>query len=663
MRTIRLSLYLLFFTLCNLITINNLTAQTAFAKAKDLKKIDETALYHNVVISVNKGKKVPKWIKSLKSSERRIITNTSLFFDAPLDSALNVNLVKPAEFIRIVDAQNPKDTATEDLIMFKMESDFEAVSEYSTTTGAIGTSGGGLASPSAIIDGTARFLVKRTKEELAIAFFDEFRKKIEKDTILPFLLPETHRLLRYQDYFQVPSMGKVWTTAFESDLHDVPLNLDKFLRTQCPQYMDSTALFVFSLGINCFAQVQEGVKVPTLLDNLSENFAFIDTRKNPTNRKIYNSFKFINLLSNELLTSKEGDYNFSWVSAQDFKALGAGGQRYFWSLFYAQYRDFFNKNIGKIKNTAQFNGSYRIVGEMIDTYVKLNGAISYPYVDNSAAAAAISTAQQVLRGTELMIRLDTLFTDDVDMKSLFYKRFLPAAESALSIMSHAEKHEYGAMSLQTVKAMEQILTPIYGKKAPEQLKTFFFYMNFMVDVMTAEDGISVEKIIGRYALPPQSYRLKRHSKFSLALNAFPGISGGFEGAQNIVNQSNKNIWGGAGGVTAPIGLSINKGKLGKNQDLSLSLFVPVIDIGAAFMYRWSEDAQGFPSDLRWSQVFSPGAYLVMGIPRMPITISAGGQLTPKLRDITNGTSVIQSNAVRLGVNVTVDIPFFNLYKR
>jgi hypothetical protein len=663
MRATHLRIHLLFFALCNLFIINNLTAQTAFAKAKDLKKIDETALYHNVVMSVNKGKKVPKWIKSLKTAERRIITNTALFFDAPLDSALNINLVKPAEFIRIVDAQNPKDTATEDVAMLRSEmfkAEAEAVTEYDAAVGMVGN---GLASPSAIIDGTARFLVKRTKEELAIAFFDEFRTKIEKDTILPFLLPETYRLLRYQDYFQAPSMGKIWTTAFESDLHDVPLNMDKFLRTQCPQYMDSTALFVFSLGMNCFAQVQEGVKVPTLLDNLSENFAFIDTRKNPTNRKIYNSFKFINLLSNELLTSKEGDYNFSWISAQDFKALGAAGQRYFWSLFYVQYRDFFNKNIGKIKNTAQFNGSYRIVGEMLDTYVKLNGAINYPYVDNSAAAAAISTAQQVLRGTELMIRLDTLFTDDVDMKSLFYKQFLPAAESALSIMSHAERHEYGIMSLQTVKAMEQILTPIYGKKAPEQLKVFFFYMNFMVDVMTAEDGISVEKIIGRYALPPQSYRLKRHSKFSLSLNAFPGMSGGFEGTQSIVNQTNTNIWGGAGGVTAPIGLSINKGKLGKNQDFSLSLFVPVIDIGAAFMYRWSEAAQGFPSDLRWSQVFSPGAYLVMGIPRMPITISGGGQLTPKLRDITNGTSVIHNNAIRLGVNVTVDIPFFNLYKK
>ena len=230
-------------------------------------------------------------------------------------------------------------------------------------------------------------------------------------------------------------------------------------------------------------------------------------------------------------------------------------------------------------------------------------------------------------------------------------------------MSHAEKHEYGVMSLQTVKAMEQILTPIYGKKAPEQLKTFFFYMNFMVDVITAEDGISVEKIIARYALPPQSYRLKRHSKFSLSLNAFPGMSGGFEMLQNPVNQTNTTTWGSVGGVTAPIGLAISKGKMGKKEDLSLSLFIPVIDIGAAFMYRWSDDAQGFPADLRWSQVFSPGAYFVMGIPRMPITIAAGGQLTPKLRDITNGTSVIHRNAARFGVNATVDVPFFNLYKK
>jgi hypothetical protein len=651
-------LQFIFLFLCNFFIINILKSQTIFTKAKDLKTIDQTDAYRNVVQSLNKGKKVPKWVSKLKAADRRILNNTALFFDTPLDSMLNINLVKPAEFMRIVDAQNPKDTATEDFTL--LDTDLFKVVEYDAVESRITTSRG-IASPSALIEGTARFLVKRTKQELEIAFFDEFRKKIEKDSVLPFILPETYRLLRYQDYFQVPSMGKVWTTAFQNDLRDVPLHLDKYIRTQCPQYLDTTALFVFSMGINCLGQLQEGTKVPILLDNLSADFAFVDARKNPANLKIYNSIKLLNLLSNELLTSKEGDAYFGWVSSQDFKALGASGQRYFWSLFYAQNRAFFDKNIGKIKDIAQFNGSYRIVGELLDTYTKLNGFINSTFVDDSAAAAALKVTEQLLRGTELAVRLDTLFNPTKKQdKSLFYKHFLPSAESALSVLGNAQKKQYGAMSLEMVKMMELILVPIYGKSAPQQLKTFFFYMNFMVDILTAPDGVTTERIIERYALPAQSYRLKRHSPFSISFNSFPGLSTGLE--RTLAATATKN-WGTTGGVTAPIGLSINKGKMGKNQDVSCSLFVPIVDIGAAFMYRWSEEASGFPESLRWSQVFSPGAYFIVGLPRMPITLAFGGQLTPKLRDIVAGAAVIQSNAFRIGVNATVDIPFFNFYRK
>jgi hypothetical protein len=634
---------------------------TAFVKAQDLKKIDQIDKYRKVVIAVNQWKKVPKWINTLKAAERKIIMNTSLFYESPFSPELNVNLVKPFEFMQIVDDKTPRDTTLEDLLLnAKIDfpvTDYDFSSELPSRTT-------GIASPSTIIDGTARFLVNRTKQELEIAFFDEFRKRIERDTLMPFLLPETHRLLRYQDYFQAPTMGSLWTTAFENDLNNMPLNMDKFLRLQCPQYYDSTALFVFSLGINCFGQLKEGIKVPTLLDNLTEDFAFIDNKQNLLNKKIYNTFKFLNILSNELIESKEGQSNFKWIERTAFKELGAAGQRYFWTLVYRQNMEFFDKNIGKMTNVKKFDGSYRVVGDFLDVYSKLNNAISLSTSEDSPSAAALAVTQQIIRGVELYARIDTLFNPDhKGSKMLFYDQFLPIAESSLSIMTHAQKKEYGAMSLQIVKSMEAILIPMYGKKAPERLKILFFYMNFMVDVITAEDGVKIEKIIARYALPSQSYRLKRNSNFSISINSFSGLSLGTEKTLAENNIAGVSKWGAIGGVTAPIGTALNWGKKGKNKESAYSLFVPIIDIGAAFSYRWSNSASGFPDDLRWSQVFSPGAYFVWGIPRTPITAVVGGQLTPKLRNINiTGTNVV-SNTIRFGVNLSVDIPFFNLYKR
>lgn len=646
--------------ICIIISFANSTnAQTAFEKAKDLKKIDQDDKYKKVVLAINQWKKVPKWFSKLKGSEKRIILHTANFFDTPFSKEVNINLVKPAEFIKIVDTAVPDTNFVEDLSLSALRGE---VSEYdfSTSSETIGASTG-LASPSAVIDGAARFLVNRTKQELEIAFFDEFRKRIERDTLLPFLLPETYRMLRYQDYFQVPSLGKTWTTAFEKDLNDVPLNMDLFLRAKCKPYFDTTALFVFSLGVNTFKQVKEGAKIPTLLDRLTEDFAFIDARANQTNRKIYNSFKFLNIISSELVTTKEGDANFKWIERTAFKELGTWGQRYFWLLVYRMNQDFFDKNVGKMTKVNQFDGTYRVIGELLDVFTKLNGAISFPILDDSPSAAAIVATEQIIKGVELFARLDTIFNpSNKANKEFIYGKFLPLAASSLSIMNHAQSKEYGAMSLQIVRTLEAALTPIYGQKAPNTLKTIFFYMNFMVDVITADNGVKIERIIERYALPPQSYRMKRHTPFSITLNSFSGIGGGFENVLDAKG-ANQKAWGAIGGVTAPIGPSLNWGKIGKLEESSLSLFIPVIDIGAAFAYRWSESATGFPADLRWSQVFSPGAYLIWGLPRMPISFAIGGQMTPKLRDITNNGVKLQSNAVRFGINASIDIPFFKLY--
>lgn len=644
--------------LFNALIFNIINAQTAFEKAKDLKKIDQDDKYKKVVLAINQWKKVPKWFSKLKAAEKRIILHTANFYDTPFSKEININLVKPAEFIRIVDAAIPDTTFVDDISLSVIRGE---VSEYDFVASEAISASTGLASPSVVIDGAARFLVKRTKQELEIAFFDEFRKRIEKDTLLFSLLPETYRMLRYQDYFQVPSLGKTWTTAFEKDLNDVPLNMDLFLRTKCREYYDTTALFVFSLGVNTFKQVKEGTKIPTLLDKLTEDFAFIDARKNQTNRKIYNSFKFLNIISSELVTTKEGEANFKWIERTAFKELGTWGQRYFWLLVYRMNQDFFDKNVGKMTKVNQFDGTYRVISELVDVYSRLNNAISIPILDDSPSAAAIVATEQIIKGVELFARLDTIFNpSNKGQKELIYNKFLPIASSSLSIMNHAQRKEYGAMSLQIVKTLEAALIPIYGKNAPKTLKTIFFYMNFMVDVITADDGVKIERIIERYALPPQSYRMKRHTPFSITLNSFSGVGGGFEKALAI-SDPNQKAWGAIGGVTAPIGPSLNWGKIGQSEESSLSLFIPVIDIGAAFAYRWSESAAGFPTDLRWSQVFSPGAYMIWGLPKMPITLAIGGQMTPKLRDITTNGAKLQSNAVRLGINANVDIPFFKLY--
>jgi len=174
----------------------------------------------------------------------------------------------------------------------------------------------------------------------------------------------------------------------------------------------------------------------------------------------------------------------------------------------------------------------------------------------------------------------------------------------------------------------------------------------MVDVLSADNAANIKGIIYKYAAPVGSYRVKRQSPFSTSLSAYPGLQTGYERVLN------SDKYGFVTGITAPIGPSLN---WGKNKH-SLSLFIPVIDIGAAFSYRWQNEAEGFPADIKWEQILSPGAYLAWGIPKAPIAILAGAQYTPKLRKVTEDGSDLQENALRFGLSATVDIPIFHFYR-
>src|SRR5204863_2622585 len=78
-----------------------------------------------------------------------------------------------------------------------------------------------------IADGLAKFLVKRTKEELSIAFFDRFKKIIDSAKDLKTLFPQTASLLdvigdevyNYQNYIQN------LREAFKEDIEALDKNL------------------------------------------------------------------------------------------------------------------------------------------------------------------------------------------------------------------------------------------------------------------------------------------------------------------------------------------------------------------------------------------------------------------------------------------------------
>lgn len=188
-------------------------------------------------------------------------------------------------------------------------------------------------------------------------------------------------------------------------------------------------------------------------------------------------------------------------------------------------------------------------------------------------------------------------------------------------------------------------------KSNHQLVKFIHFVN---DVAYSDSPEAYEKAIEAFVLPVGSSSLKEKTKQYYALNSFPGILGGIEKSKGF--SSAEFI-----GFTAPVGLYIQPWSSHKNK--TLGLFFPVIDIAAPVRLRLdgSNDTKTLP-DFEFSDIFSPGVYLVFGFGKSPFAINLGFQYGPKLRDIpTEDTASFTSvDSYRIGLGITIDIPLLTL---
>lgn len=216
-----------------------------------------------------------------------------------------------------------------------------------------------------------------------------------------------------------------------------------------------------------------------------------------------------------------------------------------------------------------------------------------------------------------------------------------------------------------------------------KMQEVFKYCTFVAAVAKSNNSDDVKKAINAIALPVGSYSIKRRTFANISLNAYPGITGGFE----LIQNSSVSEWAPNFGFTAPIGIGINWGyrsKINKRRYLnkinyrnrvqkaevgnddrifnghSGSIFFSFVDLGALVLFRLNDDNQPLPEDVGLRQIFSPGVSYVHGLPRVPISIMAGVQITPDLRKVGDGDS---ANSIRFNLSAVVDLPIANFYTK
>jgi hypothetical protein len=180
------------------------------------------------------------------------------------------------------------------------------------------------------------------------------------------------------------------------------------------------------------------------------------------------------------------------------------------------------------------------------------------------------------------------------------------------------------------------------------------YGSFMATIAQAKSSDDIKEAVEAAALPTGSARIKRETRFNVSLNAYCGLFAG-QDRLNIRTSAPQYSYG----VTAPIGLAISWGR----KHSSFSIFVSVFDIGAITAFRFTNDTLITLPKIQLKDIISPGLFFSYGIPKTPLSINFGFQLSPALARVGSTENSINASMFRTTLGLCVDLPILNLYTK
>lgn len=531
-----------------------------------------------------------------------------------------------------------------------------------------------------IADGLARFLIKRGREELNVAFFNQLKEFLndEKHEECKVLFPETIDLLNKIDSYKYAAFLENLRNSFHTDLSNLIIHLNQVI--DLPKYdslITNHAEIKLVLGTAKIVSELSQSGKSILPDSVINQLALLPWGS--VSKNLENSLKFLNLISQSIRA--DTSLHQSWVSLSDLNTYlftDSITLRIFLGLLYQQAQ---NENItfyGKNENESLRVDT--LLARQKDNIFKLSGLIQNFSLLADDVQNTISDYQSKKgKGTltnddnytyisKAINIIDYGFTvantfkiPDELQSDIIHDTYISVARNANELYKNIFTKNYNSAVLNFCSILDSLLPHDKNKKLiPGILK----YGNFMASVVKAESPEEVQNAIEATALPAGSSSIKKNSAFNISLNAYIG---GYFGKSNInakdIDGSNSKV-----GVTAPVGIafSLGLGHFKNGSSLgSLSLYGTLIDVGAVAGYRLNDDSTALDQKITLGDIFTPGGYLVYGIglpflSYVPLSVGYGWQYGSRLYNKEDGKiGVSNSSRWRSNWFVAIDIPLAN----
>jgi len=536
-----------------------------------------------------------------------------------------------------------------------------------------------------LADGFAKFLVKRTKEELNVAFFSKFSDLISKEEYKDArtLFPQTYNLLNAigSQIYNYEAYINGLKESFEKDLNSLLPNLEKVIKD--PKYqtffskspeLRAICLGTIYIGEGMLAKEQPGKIVADFpVDSIFSNNSLINAKA---------AMQTFQLLSESIKSKSSSNY---WVGTDSLNILFSDpvARNIYFGLLYQQALS---------KNITFSNGAVNTTLSSVIANVGTNGTAIIQYIKSiQTQADIVSRAIQNLAGKE---KDKVTFTDyyslynsvldllgkAIEVQNIPSLNFIKSDAVALKALTIARQGGDIALDISqknyssAIIGLFQLYVNCVEDQTQGKLKSFILkYGSFMAAISQASNSDDVEAAIEAVALPSGSSRIKRETPFNVSFNAYTGLYYGHEQIDGVIvkDKSYFNSYG----VSAPVGLAISRGHsvffvgTGKNgwqrnkYGWSSTLFLSVVDIGALAAFRFTNDSTKSVPNIQLKDIISPGVFYSIGIPKSPLSINCGYQLGPLLREVTQTKNSYSQNYTRFSISLCVDIPLLNCYTK
>jgi hypothetical protein len=558
-----------------------------------------------------------------------------------------------------------------DFAVEAIDPDDLATGKSASAFGLLGTSGATLGN--SLIQGLSEFLARRAKAESLAFVRDQLTSKVCKEEGRELFAATCSTIDALADNQSLESIGVQLKAAVITDLKALPdssLAYAAYAEPTNREIVEVTS--IGRVGYRIVHEVAKGRHAAEVLANLGR----IDTANLDEGFRTSNSWKWarrtsavthalvqIDPQSNSWLKTVR-DANPKWLTASVAAALALANTHLSTESGFT---------LVEVNRALEFR-LHLLDGILAveDASVGLESALK-SNVDDRSEEDRKRLVADALRSITAGIAVQLNVFSALDSKLASLASTVQASGDATSYVLYGD---YGAAAVSVLTWLDGVIASAESaSQTPEakakvlRLKRVRSFLGLAVEIASAKDSAGVAAALDTYAAPVGTSRVK-YRRPMIALGALVGVHGGAEWLH--AGSGTTTVFGAEGFIAgyAPVGVTLSR-QLGAEDQKNLfhlGAMVSLLDLGALTTYRLGSELSGAAGasteqapEVSFAQVFSPGAFVLVGLFGSPVIVGGGVSFSPELRKVTGaGPTELAASSVRLGAFLAVDVPIFPL---